>query len=85
VITTSFLNDPIFVNTPLTQVVNDYQTTITAVLNGGATVYQRTFSVPFNAVSVQNGIAIPTPFSPATEPLSALPSGPRTPRLWYRA
>jgi hypothetical protein len=58
VVTVSFLNDPTFVNTPLTQVVNDYQTTITAILNGGATVYQQTFSAPFNAVSVQNAIAI---------------------------
>lgn len=58
VITISFLNDPTFVNTPLSQIVNDYQTTITAVLNGGATVYQQTFSAPFNAVPVQNAIAI---------------------------
>jgi hypothetical protein len=58
IVTESYLNDPTFVNTPLSQVVNDYQTTLTAILNGGTTVYQQTFSVPFNAVSVQNAIAI---------------------------
>jgi hypothetical protein len=36
-----------------TVVVNEYQTKVTATLNGGTTVFQQTFSAPFNAVSVQ--------------------------------
>jgi hypothetical protein len=58
VVTASYLNDPTFVNTPVTQSVDDYQTTITGLLNGGTTVYQQTFNAPFNDVSVQNAIAL---------------------------
>jgi hypothetical protein len=56
VITPSLLNDPTFVNTPVNQAINEYQTTITAVLNGGTSVYQQTFSAPFNALAVQNAV-----------------------------
>lgn len=57
-VTNSYLNDPTFVNTSVTQNVDDYQTTISAVLNGTTTVYQQTFDLPFDAVSVQNAITI---------------------------
>ena len=57
-VTYSYLNDPTFVNTPVTQDVDDYQTTISAILNGTTTVYQQTFDLPFNALSVQNAITI---------------------------
>jgi hypothetical protein len=53
----SFTNDPTYVNTPLTQPVNNYQTTLTAILNGGTTVYQQTFLVPFSDPSVLAAIA----------------------------
>ena len=46
-----------FVDTPVTQRVDDYSTTIEAVLNGGSTVYTQTFSAPFGDPSVQAAIA----------------------------
>jgi len=52
VVTSSFTNDPIYLNTPVVQTVNDYQTTLTAILNGGTSVYQQTFFVPFSDPSV---------------------------------
>jgi hypothetical protein len=58
IVTSSVTDDPTFVNTPVSQTMDDYQTTITGLLNGGTTVYQQTFDLPFNAVSVQNAIAI---------------------------
>lgn len=58
IVTNSTTDDPAFVNTPVSQTIDDYQTTITGLLNGGTTVYQQTFDLPFNAVSVQNAVAI---------------------------
>ena len=57
VITYSYTNDPTFVNTPLSQTVNQYRTTLTALLNGGTTVFQQTFAVAFSDPPVQNAIA----------------------------
>src|ERR1019366_9137877 len=56
VVTISYTNSPTFVNTPVSQSVNQYQTTLTALLNGGTTVFQQTFAAPFSDSSVQNAI-----------------------------
>jgi hypothetical protein len=56
VTTISYTNSPTFVNTPVSQSVNQYQTTLTALLNGGTTVFQQTFAAPFSDSSVQNAI-----------------------------
>jgi len=45
------------VNTPVSQTVNQYQTTLVAILNGGTTVFQQTFAAPFADPSVQNAIS----------------------------
>jgi hypothetical protein len=45
-----------FVDTPVTQRTDAYATTIEAVLNGGSTVYDQTFSAPFSDPSVQAAI-----------------------------
>jgi hypothetical protein len=56
VVTASYANDPTYLNTPVTQTVNDYQTTLTAILNGGTTVSQEIFNAPFGDPSVQAAI-----------------------------
>jgi len=56
IVTESFANDPAFVNTPVNQTVNQYRTTLTALLNGGTTVFQQTFAAPFSNPSVQNAV-----------------------------
>lgn len=56
VATASWTNDPTYVNTPVSATVNDYQTTLTAILNGGTSVYQQTFFVPFSDPSVLSAI-----------------------------
>jgi len=56
VVTLSYTNDPTDVNTPVSATVNDYQTTLTAILNGGATVFNETFDAPFGDPSVQSAI-----------------------------
>jgi uncharacterized protein (TIGR03437 family) len=56
VITFSFTNDPTFVNTPVSQSVNQYQTKLIAVTNGVA-VFQQTYAVAFSDPSVQNAIS----------------------------
>lgn len=55
-VTASFTNAPTYVNTPVTQTVNDYQTTLTAILNGGTTIFSETLNAPFSDPSVQNAI-----------------------------
>lgn len=47
-----------YVDTPVTQRVDQYSTTIEAVLNGGATVYDQTFSAPYSDPSVQAAVAL---------------------------
>jgi hypothetical protein len=42
---------------PTVQTVNQYQTTLTAVLSGTTTVYDQVFDAPFSDLSVQNAIA----------------------------
>lgn len=54
--TASWTNDPTYVNTPVNATVNQYQTTLTAILNGGSTVYDETFDAPFSDPLVQNAI-----------------------------
>jgi hypothetical protein len=56
--TASYTNDPTYVNTPVTASVNQYQTTLTALLNGGTTVFQETFFAPFSDPSVQSAILV---------------------------
>src|SRR5581483_8357049 len=46
-----------FVDTPFTQRVDQYQTTIQAILNGSTQVYQQTFALPFSDPAVQAAIA----------------------------
>src|ERR1017187_2465128 len=48
VVTVSYTNSPTLVNTPVSQSVNQYQTTLTALLNGGTSVFQQTFAAPFS-------------------------------------
>jgi sugar lactone lactonase YvrE len=55
VVTASFLNSPTFVNTSVSQSVNQYQTTLAAAANG-VTVFQQSFNVPFSDPSVQSAI-----------------------------
>lgn len=55
VITDSFTSDPTFLNTPVSQSVNQYQTTLIAVTNGVA-VFQQTYAVAFSDPSVQSAI-----------------------------
>ena len=55
VVTQSFANSPTFVNTPVSQSVNQYRTTLIAVANG-VTVFQQTFNAPFSDPSVQNAV-----------------------------
>ena len=57
VITFSYTNEPTFSNTQLNVTVSQYRTTLTALLNGGTTVFQQTFSAPFSDPSVQNAIS----------------------------
>jgi hypothetical protein len=57
VITASIFDTPTFVDTPSSQTVNQYQTSVTALLNGGTTALQETFAAPFSDSSVQNAIA----------------------------
>ena len=47
-----------YVDTPVTQRVDQYSTTIEAILNGGSTVYDQTFSAPYSDPSVQAAIAL---------------------------
>jgi hypothetical protein len=47
-----------YVDTPVAQRVDQYSTTIEAVLNGGSTVYSQTFSVPYGDAAVQAAIAL---------------------------
>ena len=54
--TTSYLTGA-FVDTPFTERVDQYQTTIQALLNGGNAVFQQTFSLPFSGAAVQAAIA----------------------------
>ena len=56
IVSLSFTNDPTYVNTPISQTVNNYQTTLTAILNGGTTVFQEVFNAPFSDPSVQGAI-----------------------------
>jgi sugar lactone lactonase YvrE len=56
VITTAFTNAPTFLNTPVSQSVNRYQTTLIAVTNG-VTVFQQTYAVAFSDPSVQSAIS----------------------------
>ncbi len=45
-------------NTPVSQSVNQYQTTLTAILNGGTTVFQETLAAPFSDPSVLSAISL---------------------------
>jgi len=56
VVTSSYENDPTSVNTPVSATVNQYQTTLTAILNGGTTVFSQTLAAPFSDPSVQSAI-----------------------------
>ena len=56
--TASWTNDPTYVNTPTTASVYQYRTTLTALLNGGTSVFQETLFAPFSDSSVQNAIAV---------------------------
>jgi len=46
-----------FVDTPFTQRVDQYQTTIQAMLNGSTQVYRQTFALPFSDPVVQAAVA----------------------------
>jgi hypothetical protein len=56
VFTDSIMNDPTYMNTPVNQTVNQYQTTLTAILNGGTTIFSETLDAPFSDPSVQSAI-----------------------------
>lgn len=46
-----------FADTPVTQRIDQYSTTIEAILNGGSTVFSQTFSLPFGDSTVQAAVA----------------------------
>jgi hypothetical protein len=46
-----------FVDTAFSQRVDQYQTTIEALLNGGSSVFQQTFNLPFSDPAVQAAVA----------------------------
>ena len=56
VVTASFTNDPKFVDTPSSRRVDQYQTTLIALLNGGATVFEEVLDASFSDPSVQSAI-----------------------------
>jgi MYXO-CTERM domain-containing protein len=56
VVTNSTSSTFVNVDTPVTQRVDDYSTTLTAVLNGNQTVFNQTFALPFNDAAVQTAL-----------------------------
>ncbi len=57
IVTNGWVVDPATANVPpAIQIVNQYQTTLEAVLDGGAVAFQQTFNAPFSDPSVQNAI-----------------------------
>ena len=56
VVTNSTTSTYVDVDTPVSQRVDDYSTTITAILNGGPTVFDQTFALPFSDPTVQAAV-----------------------------
>jgi hypothetical protein len=57
VITNSTSSSYVTVQTPVTQQVNQYSTTLKAILNGSQTVFQQTYTVAFSDPAVQAAVS----------------------------
>jgi hypothetical protein len=57
VITNSTTSSYVTVQTPVTQQVNQYSTTLKAILNGSQTVFQQTYTVAFSDPAVQAAVS----------------------------
>ena len=56
VVTNSTTNETTFVDTPVTERIDQYSTELSAILNGGLTVFQQTFALPFSDPTVQAAV-----------------------------
>jgi hypothetical protein len=57
VVTNSTTSSYVTVQTPVTQQVNQYSTTLKAILNGSQTVFQQTYTVAFSDPAVQAAVS----------------------------
>ena len=57
VVTNSTTSSYVTVQTPVTQQVNQYSTTLKAILNGSQTVFQQTYAVAFSDPAVQAAVS----------------------------
>jgi hypothetical protein len=85
VITTSFLNDPTFVNSPLSQTSTIIKPPSRRFSTAAPPSTSRHFSRRSTPSPFRTRSPSPTRFLVVTAPHSAHLSRPRTPQLWYRA
>jgi hypothetical protein len=89
VVTNSTTYSYVAVDTPVSQRVDQYSTTLTAILNGSQTVFQQTYALPFSdpavqaAVSQADAILVADKASPKAPVLTSNPTPTQGSQLSY--